>query len=184
MEIVFLVIVLLIVILFFMKRIGNIKSEISFEDSLKTIVDNEKFFYKEFSLKNDEGSTFTGKLIFGKSGIFFVNEYENLTGSIYGDDDKFYWTQVLEHRKLNIANPVISFRNFSNEFKIKYSRDFSNLKIYFIHCFSKKCRIKVKSHHSIIYTSDFKDTIEKYKDEIFSDEEMKVLMEILIQTGS
>ena len=117
-------------------------------------------------------------MIFGKTGIFLINAYEDLTGSIYGDDDKMYWNQVLEHRKLNIVNPINGFRNFSNEFKIKYSRDFSNLKIYFVHCFSKKSRIKMKSKYNIIYLSDFKDTIENYKEEIFSDEELKMLMEI------
>lgn len=178
MEIVFLGIVLLVMVFLFIKRVSVIKYEITFDDAIKSIVDNKNFFYREAFLENDEGNVIRGRLIFGKTGVFLINAYEDLTGNIYGDDDKLYWTQVLEHRKLNIINPINDFKNFSNEFKIKYSRDFSNLKIYFVHCFSKKARIKMKSKYNIIYLSEFKDTIENYKEEIFSDEELKFLVEI------
>ena len=51
MEIIFLGIILIVIIFLFIKRVSVIKYEITFNDAIKSIVDDEKFFYREVFLK-------------------------------------------------------------------------------------------------------------------------------------
>lgn len=93
-------------------------------------------------------------------GIFVI-ETKNYKGWIFGDDDQYYWTQVIDKRKEKMYNPVK--QNAGHVYALKQLlREFSDVPMIPIVVFSTRADLKINTEHEVVYSVNLLKTIKKY----------------------
>lgn len=180
-------VVLVLIILIFIKErkliINYIKSDYRKESKIKysqlhekgtygeflTFVELEKFQHHKKIVVNPylprrDKTTSEIDLVFINATGIYVIESKNFSGSIYGKESDFNWTQFLgKWKKPTFYNPIK--QNDTHIKVLQNNLDLpKNISIFSIIIFSDKCKLKVVSSTPVIHRKDLINEInEAYK---------------------
>lgn len=145
---------------------------------LKLLNKNYKV-YNDIYVPTKNGTNQIDHVIISQYGIFVI-ETKNYKGWIYGKEDNPNWTQNIFGKKYNLLNPILQNRSHIKALKHIFPYYSCNKYISII-VFTRAPKIKVKlnTDHHIIYLSDLIPCINKYNEQVFTDEQVVHLCETL-----
>ena len=156
------------------KRLGK-RGERSVNFNLHFLSDEYHLFNDVYICFNDK-SVQIDHIVVSKYGVFVI-ETKNIKGWIFGTDTSEYWTKNMYGKKYEFYNPVK--QNYSHvktlQTLLKLSRD----KFIPIVVFLPEAILKCKTNEIVIISNKLLKTIRKYKDVIFTDNEVdRIVMEL------
>ncbi len=116
-------------------------------------------------LRTSRGTTQVDHIVVSIYGIFVI-ETKNYKGKIYGDEYSEKWKQYLGRNKYTFHNPVR--QNYGHVKSLESLLGLSEDKFIPIVTFSGNAQLKVKTKGHVVYYSNLKKTILRYKTEVFS----------------
>ena len=149
--------------------------------------------FDDVVLNTVKGTTQIDHIVVSKYGIFTI-ETKNYRGEIYGDDDRQQWTQIIVtevryRRKWYKTYTYVTKNHFYNPVKQslghiysikKTLSEFHHLRFIPIVVFTGSANIgNVKSSNHVIYDNDLLATIESYRTECLSDQEVQSVVKVL-----
>ena len=153
----------------------------------------EYHVFDDVVLNTNRGTTQIDHIVVSKYGIFTI-ETKNYRGEIYGDDDRQQWTQIIVtevryRRKWYKTYTYVTKNHFYNPVKQslghiysikKTLSEFHHLKFIPIVVFTGSANIgNVKSSNHVIYDNDLVPTIQNYRTECLSDQDVQDVVKVL-----
>lgn len=128
-------------------------------------------------LKSDDKTAQIDHLVVSNFGIFVI-ETKNYKGWIFGDENSYYWTQVLFKRKYKLYNPIRQNNGHVKALK-HYLRSFPQIKYIPIVVFSSNSTLKVSTDSIVIYTMDILNIIKSFKTPVITEKERQIIIGVL-----
>lgn len=142
-------------------------------------LDNEKYkVLNDITVQLEDGTTAQiDHIVVSKYGVFVI-ETKNYKGWIVGNENAYYWKQVIYKRKEKLYNPLIQ-----NDVHIKRLEEvlenINDIKFISIVAFTLRADIKVKTDKNLIYSLKLPKTIRKYKEEVMDEHKVNQIYEAI-----
>lgn len=172
MYVVFIVGFLVGIIFLFRMRVNEFKGERPFDTYMDELSEEGEVF-KDLFLENQ---TMAKYVFISSKGIFNIYFSPEILGRIYGDDEESTWTQVMEHRKLPIPNPVRLMEKQRREFEKISSVVGKQVPIHELICISKRAVAKLTISIEICNLDALVEVVLS-KEDVLTNEEIKLLSE-------
>ena len=134
----------------------------------------------EYCVMNDVVLDFKGgtsqidHLVISDFGMFII-ETKNYKGSITGNEQSEYWTQVLPKRENKLYNPIR--QNYSHAKALKYNlQEFHHIKYLPIIVFTDEADIKVNTTSIVINSDKLLKVIRAYKEVVIPPKEKDAII--------
>lgn len=149
--------------------------------------------FDDVVLNTQKGTTQIDHIVVSKYGIFTI-ETKNYRGEIYGDDDRQEWTQIIVtevryRRKWYKTYTYVTKNHFYNPVKQSLGHiycikntlsEFHHLRFIPIVVFTGSADIgNVKSSNHVIYDNDLIATIQNYRTECLSEQDVQRVVKVL-----
>ncbi len=142
-------------------------------------LDSEKYkILNDITVQLEDGTTAQiDHIVVSKYGVFVI-ETKNYKGWIVGNENAYYWKQVIYKRKEKLYNPLIQ-----NDVHIKRLEEalenINDIKFISIVAFTLRADIKVKTDKNLIYSLKLPKTIKKYTEEVMNQEKVNEVYEAI-----
>ena len=190
-------IIAFVVLVFFRRRNNSPKNkgQIGEERIIQILsqLPNEYTVLNDVVLKTANGTTQIDHVVISKYGIFAI-ETKNYQGTIYGDDNRQEWTQIIANdvtyqRKWSKTYTYITKNKFYNPVKQAYAHVYAikniieqwpHFPVIPIVVFAGNANISdVKSNSHVIYDSNLINTILQYKNVRILDDDLDKLIKLI-----
>lgn len=108
-------------------------------------------------------------LVISKFGIFVI-ETKNYSGKIYGSEHSEKWTQRLGKQKYAFHSPIR--QNYGHISSLMAFLNIQENKFISIVAFANDAKLKVNGKVHVVNFCDLRETIKKYRVELFKDEDV------------
>lgn len=116
-------------------------------------------------------------VVISRYGVFVI-ETKNYKGWIMGSEKSEYWTQVLYRRKERLYSPIR--QNYGHIKALEEHLQDGTIPFVSIVAFTARAELKLKEMTTdVVYATDLAATIQKYKDAVLSDEQVRQVREAL-----
>lgn len=166
-----------IILKLFQPVIKGFVGEKTISTFLSFLPQNEYSILNDIILKTDRGTTQIDHIVVSQYGIFVI-ETKNYKGWILGKESDEYWTQNIYGKKNKFYNPIRQNYAHTEAIKALLSKC-PNAKIIPIVAFSGECELKVNTKSRVVYFSGINKTITKEKENIFTTQEIKEILQII-----
>ena len=137
-----------------------------------SFLSGEYHVFDDVYLNNNGHTTQIDHVIISPYGIFVI-ETKNYTGMILGTTDAEYWTKVMYKNKYKFYNPIK--QNRGHIISLKRLLNLPDKYFFPIVVFHNNAEIKVYTTEDVINFYYLKKTINRYKEQILSENEVKEL---------
>ena len=145
---------------------------------LKRLNNEEYKVLNDITVQLEDGTTAQiDHVVVSKYGVFVI-ETKNYKGWIVGNENAYYWKQVIYKRKEKLYNPLMQ-----NDVHIKRLEEvlkhIKDIKFVSIVAFTLRADIKVKTDKNLIYSLKLTKTIKKYTEEVMNQEKVNQIYETI-----
>lgn len=176
MELIMLFIFLSIILAIFKPQIKGYIGEKVVSSILSRLPEKQYKLLNDVMLHTNYGTTQIDHIVVSVYGIFVI-ETKNYKGWITGSEYSENWTKNMYGKKYLFRNPLK--QNYSHVKALEKTMNLSVDKFIPIVAFSSNSDIKVKSTTPVIYISQLKRIIMKYKEIKFREDELESMVNII-----
>ena len=141
---------------------------------LKRLPEEEYKVINDLMLPTSYGTTQLDHVVVSRYGIFVI-ETKNYKGYVYGGENAEYWTQNIWGNKYSIPNPIRQNNTHIKALEYHLKKLNIDCPIHSIVTFAGRCSVSVNvtSDCEIIYYNELLPLIRRYKDPLFSQDDVE-----------
>lgn len=143
---------------------------------LATLPKNKYIVLNNIMLRNDYGTSQIDHVVVSEYGIFVI-ETKNYSGWITGTEYSEQWTKNMYGKKYSFRNPLK--QNYGHIKSLEAVLKLPETVFISIVVFSRKADLKVKTNQMVIYVSQLKKVILRYRNLIFTQEDIREIAAII-----
>ncbi len=143
---------------------------------LATLPKSKYIVLNNIMLRNDYGTSQIDHVVVSEYGIFVI-ETKNYSGWITGTEYSEQWTKNMYGKKYSFRNPLK--QNYGHIKSLEVVLKLPETVFISIVVFSRKADLKVKTNQMVIYVSQLKKVILRYRNPIFTQEDIREIAAII-----